>query len=138
MLESLQALSRELKIADRVEFRPATTDVPAVLREIDIFVLPSLSEGLSNSLMEAMACGCCVAASAVGGNVELVRAGENGLLFDPQRSDQLTEVLARLAADVSLRNLLASNAAADAAERFSASRSARTMEAIYDRFLRGS
>lgn len=138
MLESLQALSRELKIADRVEFRPATTDVPAVLREIDIFVLPSLSEGLSNSLMEAMACGCCVAASAVGGNVELVRAGENGLLFDPQRSDQLTEVLARLAADVSLRNLLASNAAADAAERFSASRSARTMEAIYDRFLQGS
>jgi glycosyltransferase involved in cell wall biosynthesis len=136
MLESLQALSRELKIADQVEFRPATTDVPAVLHEIDIFVLPSLSEGLSNSLMEAMACGCCVAASAVGGNVELVRAGENGMLFNPRDAPQLTGLLATLAADVPLRNRLAANAASDIVERFSASRSARTMEAIYHSFLR--
>jgi glycosyltransferase involved in cell wall biosynthesis len=135
MLQPLQALSRDLGIAEQVEFRPATNDVPAVLREIDIFVLPSLSEGLSNALMEAMACGCCVAASAIGGNVELVRAGDSGLLFNPQDPRQLTEVLNRLVGDVSLRGRLASNAALDVAERFSASRSARTMEAIYDGLL---
>ncbi len=73
---ALRALARTLHIAEKCLFHPSTPDVARLLSAIDIFVLPSLSEGLSNALMEAMACGCCVIASAVGGNPELVTDGE--------------------------------------------------------------
>ena len=72
-------------------FVPATGQVAEWLRAIDIFVLPSQSEALSNSLLEAMACGCCPVASRVGGNAELIRHGENGMLFEAGDVDQLSE-----------------------------------------------
>ena len=88
-------------------FEPATSRVPGWLHAIDIFVLPSLSEALSNSLMEAMACGCCVAASRVGGNPELVAQGETGMLFEPRDAAGLAEVLRLLISDSALRAKLA-------------------------------
>jgi len=75
-----QALARD---SARCSFHPFTAEVADVLREVDTFVLPSVSEALSNSLMEAMICGIAVAASRVGGNTELVTHGETGLLFEP-------------------------------------------------------
>ena len=80
-LPDLQERARALGIIERCVFEPATPRVADWLRGIDIFVLPSLSEALSNSLMEAMACGCTVAASRVGGNPELVAHGETGMPF---------------------------------------------------------
>src|SRR5207302_3139718 len=70
-----------LELGPDCHFQPAAQDVAPWLRAMDIFVLPSLSESFSNSLMEAMACGCCPIASDTGGNPELVRDGEAGLLF---------------------------------------------------------
>lgn len=58
-----------------------------------IFILPSLYEGMSNSLLEAMACGCMVIASDIAGNNELVKEGENGFLFEPNDKNQLREIL---------------------------------------------
>ena len=83
MLESLKSESETLGIRQDCVFALATNHVADWLRAIDIFVLPSLSEALSNALMEAMACGCPVVASNVGGNPELVWDGERGLLFEP-------------------------------------------------------
>src|SRR5207244_161276 len=92
-LPDLQASARRFALGGRCVFEPATRDVGAWLREIDIFVLPSLSEAFSNSLMEAMASGCCVVASRVGGNPELVVEGETGLLFRAADSADLARSL---------------------------------------------
>jgi glycosyltransferase involved in cell wall biosynthesis len=123
-----QAARRGLKVED--VFRPATAQAAESMRGIDIFVLPSRSEAFSNSLLEAMACGCCPVASRVGGNPELVRHGENGMLFEAGDVGQLFHVLEELVERPTLRRLLAGQARC-AAERFSIRVAARRMEEIY-------
>jgi L-malate glycosyltransferase len=105
------------------------------MRAIDIFVLPSRSEALSNSLLEAMACGCCPVASRVGGNVELIHHGQNGMLFEAGNVDQLCHALEPLVEHRVLRLQLAEKARG-VAERFSIGVSARRMEAIYAELIR--
>ncbi len=75
-------------LAGRVHFAGAQTDTSPWYRAIDVFVLPSLSEGLSNSLLEAMACGCIALASSTGGNPEITRK-----LFPPGDAQALAELL---------------------------------------------
>jgi len=98
---------------------------------IDIFVLPSLSEALSNALMEAMACGCAVVASNVGGNPELVRDGETGLLFNPGDASTLAAALQILIENESLRGRLAARGTELVRENFSIHSSAQRMSEIY-------
>ena len=131
----LEKRARELGIADACLFQPATEDVAPWLRAIDVFVLPSLSEALSNALMEAMACGCSVVASRVGGNPELVRPGETGLLFESGNAADLAQQLLTLIADERLRSSLACAAAGWVATEFSTARSVKRMEQIYESHL---
>ena len=79
------------------------------LSAFDIFVLPSRTEAFSNALMEAMACGCCVIASDVGGNPELVRDKETGLLFPPGDTGALTGALLQVIDNPELRLRLAND-----------------------------
>ncbi|MCU1232172.1 MAG: glycosyl transferase, group 1 [Candidatus Solibacter sp.] len=130
MLEQLQS-----RVGPDCHFEPAQRDVVPWLRAIDIFVLPSLSEALSNSLMEAMSTGCCPVASEVGGNPELVEDGRNGLLFPADNARALAACLTRLLDDPPLRQRLAAAAAARMRERFTRAAAARTMAAIYDEYL---
>jgi sugar transferase (PEP-CTERM/EpsH1 system associated) len=74
-------------------------DVPAVMRGLHAFALPSLAEGISNTILEAMASGLPVLATAVGGNADLVEEGVTGLLVPPADVDAMAQALARLAAD---------------------------------------
>lgn len=76
----LEALTRELGVADWVEFAGAVEDPSGWLRGASAFVLPSLCEGMSNSLLEAMATGLPCVVSDVGGNVDLVEEGRSGRL----------------------------------------------------------
>lgn len=134
-LPALQARAAALGIVPDCLFEPATPDVAGWLHAIDIFVLPSRTEALSNSLMEAMACGCTVVASRTGGNPELVADGETGLLFPPGDAAALATALRRLISDPSWSATLASNAVRLIRERFRLETSARRMEEIYTALL---
>jgi len=94
MLAKLKDMAVDLGIGDRVWFPGARNDVADLLQAMDLFVLPSLNEGISNTLLEAMATGLPVLATAVGGNVELLEAGVTGDTFDPGDIHKLAEVMA--------------------------------------------
>jgi len=93
--ERLQQLAAQLGITGRCEFLPATQQVTACLHKMDVFVLPSRSEGLSNSLMEAMSCGLTVIASSAQANQELIEHGETGLIFESGNAVSLREQMQR-------------------------------------------
>jgi glycosyltransferase involved in cell wall biosynthesis len=131
MLESLLAEALALGIREDCIFAGSTAQVADWLRAIDIFVLPSRSEALSNALMEAMACGCAVVASNVGGNPELVRNGETGLLFDPGDTAALATALESLIENEALRKRLAAAGKTFIRDGFSIRESARRMGEIY-------
>jgi glycosyltransferase involved in cell wall biosynthesis len=130
----LRTLATELGIGERCQFVAATSDVVEWLSQIDIFVLPSRSEALSNSLMEAMACGCCPIASNVGGNPELVEHGSNGFLFEADNTSELASHIRTLLADKSRRDAFADSSKRKMSQ-FTYARAARTMQQIYESVL---
>jgi glycosyltransferase involved in cell wall biosynthesis len=92
----LERLAGELDLSDRVIFTGERNDIPALLREIDLSVLPSLSEGLSNSLLEAMASAVPVIATNVGGNPEVVQDGRTGLLVPARDAAALAQAMIQI------------------------------------------
>jgi glycosyltransferase involved in cell wall biosynthesis len=104
-------------------------------RGIDLFVLPTLNESFSNSLLEAMACGCCVVATAVGGNPELVIDGHNGMLFEPGNVEQLTDRLETALASTGLRRRLAADARRTIEAGYTNAAAAAAMADLYERHL---
>ncbi len=101
--EDLQRLTTDLRLGDYVHFLGLRSDVPQLLADIDVFVLSSLTEGLSNALLEAMAGGKAVVATGVGGNLEVVVDGVTGLLVAPGQPRQLSGAITRLICDPALR-----------------------------------
>lgn len=95
LLGELKNLALCLGIEDIVWFTGARNDVADLLQAMDLFVLPSLGEGISNTLLEAMATGLPALATAVGGNVELLEAGVTGDTFIPGDIHSLAAVIER-------------------------------------------
>ncbi len=94
-LADLERAVHEAGVAGQVWLPGARSDVPRLMRAMDVFVLPSLNEGISNTILEAMACARPVLAGRVGGNPELVTEGGTGELFDPREPGGLARLLAR-------------------------------------------
>lgn len=113
-------------------------DVPAVMGGLHVFALPSLAEGVSNTILEAMATGLPVAATAVGGNVELVEEGATGLLVPAADPDALAGALIALAADPGRAAAMGSAGRAAAEARFSLDAMVATYREVYDRQLAAS
>lgn len=131
ILSDLERQRTQLSLGTDCHFEPATSQVASWLHSMDVFVLPSRSEALSNSLMEAMACGCAVVASDTGGNPELVTHNVNGLLFPRGDGIALASTLDSLAKDPALRARLGQKAAATIQQHFTAAASAARMAEIY-------
>ena len=94
--EELEAFARETGLGDRVRFMGYRNDIPAFYAMADIFVFPSFREGLSVSVMEAMASGLPVVCSRIRGNTDMVEDGVNGFLVEPGKSDTIAGALRRL------------------------------------------
>jgi L-malate glycosyltransferase len=103
--ESIQAMIRRSQLDSRIELRPAVphSHLPDVLRKIDIFVVPSLSESFGVAAIEASACGVPVVASRVGGLPEAVIDGKTGILVPPGDPKALAGALERLIGSEELR-----------------------------------
>lgn len=133
--DQLEKQRERLGIVTNSHFEPTTDNVADWMRRMDIFVLCSESESFPNALLEAMACGCCVVGSRVGGVPELIRDGENGLLFEPGNVAELTAKLSLLIDRRDLRQAYASAAVRTARERFPMRATVARAEAIYDALL---
>lgn len=101
--KALRTVAGELGIAYRVRFLGERADIPDLMRAMDIFVLPSIAEGISNTILEAMASGLPVVASRIGGNPELVDDMKCGALFTPGDSRQIAHLLSSYYRDSGMR-----------------------------------
>jgi glycosyltransferase involved in cell wall biosynthesis len=129
--EALVELSEELGVSDRVHILGFRDDMPDVLAAADIFAMPSLWEGLPLALLEAMAAGKPIVASATSGIPEAVTPELDGLLTAPGDVEALAAALQRVLGDAALRERLGSAAAARVAAEFSFDSMIRSYEALY-------
>jgi glycosyltransferase involved in cell wall biosynthesis len=133
--ESLQQTAQQLGLADRLVFTGFRLDVPELLAQCDVSVLPSHSEGLSNTLLESMAAGVPVVATNVGGNPEVVQEGRTGFLVSPKNAEALADRICRLLEDRSLAARFGDTGRRRAAEHFSIHRMLRDTEDLYRQLL---
>jgi glycosyltransferase involved in cell wall biosynthesis len=133
--ESLQLKARELGVEARVLFLGHRRDVPDLLACCDLFVLPSLFEGLPVSILEAMAAGKPVISSAIGGTNEAVIDGQTGLLVPPGNPAELARAVTCLLSNPTLAAQMAANARARVEQEFSAEMMVQRVDAIYEELL---
>ncbi|MGN6421606.1 MAG: glycosyltransferase family 4 protein [Pseudobacter sp.] len=127
---------KELNIENKVIFQPFRQDVPDVLKAADIFILPSLWEGLPIGLLEAMAMGKAIIGTQVDGTSEVIRHNENGVLISTDGlADNLAEAVVLMAADPLMRSRLGEAARKTISSTYSAANMTREIEAIYYRLL---
>src|SRR3989344_1794594 len=110
MLQEMRNSASQLEIKDSVYFLGHTQQILDFLQASDIFVLPSLQEGMPNSLLEAMACGLPVIATRIGGVMDIVKDGENGILIEPADPQGLADGILRLLNDSEFARKIACNA----------------------------
>jgi glycosyltransferase involved in cell wall biosynthesis len=127
----LESLARSLGVAGHVLFVGVRADVARVLSALDVSVLASHTEGLSNTLLESMAAGLAVVATAVGGNLEVVRDGETGILCPPGDASTLAATLLRLADDAALTRRLGEAARRHVEQNFTLHRMVTEYERLY-------
>ena len=106
----LEILSEKLGIENSMKFLGTRNDIPEILQIMDIFVLPSLYEGMSNALMEAMATGIPIIATDIPENKELINNQTSGILLAPKNSKMIETTLKNLINNDKLKTLLSNNA----------------------------
>ncbi len=124
----LAALAQRLGIEKQVEFVGLTDRVMDYLQRADIFVLPSRAEGISNALLEAMACALPVIVSKIPGNIDVVEDGKSGLWIEPDSAESLATGLATLLEQGDLRSALGATARQVVVDRYS-------MDAVADQYI---
>ncbi len=120
----------------RIHFLGVRSDVHDLVSLLDVFILPSLSEGFSNAILEAMAAGVPVIATRVGGNGEAVIPEETGLLVAPADRDAIAAAVQRLYHAPSLAAAMGTHGRQRIQERFSVRRMVQSMETLYLSYIR--
>ena len=127
----LENQTYQLSINNKVIFMGERNDVPEILKTFDIFVLPSLNEGMSNTILEAMATGIPVIASNVGGNPELVVDERTGFLFPSNDVESLVQKIKTYILHPELKQKHGYNAHKRVEEKFSLDQMVRRYEELY-------
>ena len=131
--DDLRSASRELGIEAAVHFVGVRPDMAELLKVFDVYALPSVWEGLPMALLEALAAGCPIVATDVGGVPSAITHNETGLLVPPRDPGRLAAAIATVLTDASLRASLIGRGRRTFEERYSARAMARQYEALYFR-----
>jgi glycosyltransferase involved in cell wall biosynthesis len=131
----LEGTAARLGLKDHVKFFGFVSDTPSFLAQVDIFVLPSLYEGLGVAALEAMAAGRAVVATQVGGLKDLVVDSVTGFLCSPRDTDGLARAIAKLVDEKALAREMGKNGAARVRREFSLEQMAMKNEAFYYELL---
>ena len=123
------------RLRDRIWMAGERNDIPVILRGLHCFVLPSLGEGISNTILEAMASGVPVVATSVGGNSELVDEGVTGRLVAPEDEAAMAAAILRYLDDPHIAHSHGEAARQASVRRFSIDTMVRDYEALYERSL---
>lgn len=134
--QDLELYVKQNSLTDNVVFTGQRFDIPDLLRSFDIFVLPSLREGMSNTILEAMSTGVTVIATAVGGNVELVDHQKTGLLINSGDHHALADNLLHLIENETERHRLGENARQRVLDNFSLDIMIRNYETLYKNLIK--
>jgi glycosyltransferase involved in cell wall biosynthesis len=134
-VDGLELRAARLGIADRVIFTGLRSDVPALLSAVDVSVMPSLNEALSNVLLESMAAGAAVVATDVGGTAEALVNGKNGLLIPPAAPQVMAAAILHLIENPQLARELGTQARRTISDRFSLDRMVEATASLYDELL---
>jgi len=134
----LERYTKQLGLSEHVVFLGFRLDVPTLLSEVSVSVLPTLSEGLSNSLLEAMAASVPVVATSVGGNPEVVENGVTGLLVPPRDADALGQAIGQLLEQPSLATRFGLAGRERVAKKFALEHMTRATEHLYERLSQRS
>ena len=126
----LRAMVAEADLSSRIAFIGHVQEVLPYYQAADLFVLPSYLEGMSNSLLEAMALGLAIVATRVGGNRDAIAHEVNGLLIPPHEVSPLADNIIRLVDDPGLMRHLGQMARARVVEKYGLDRTAGALEAI--------
>ena len=129
--EQCRRIMDEAGMGDRLDLPGASDNVVAELQRLDVFVLPSRAEGISNTILEAMATGLPVVATAVGGNPELVEHGRSGFLVESENPRGLAEAITRYLDEADLRARHGRRGRTLVEERFSLRRMIQDYDDIY-------
>jgi glycosyltransferase involved in cell wall biosynthesis len=132
---ALESLARDLCIADRVEFLGERSDIPALLAQAGCYVASSRTEGVSLTLLEAMAVGLPAVTTRVGGNAEVVVDGATGRLVPPRAPEQLAAAIVALCSERDLWPAMGRLARERVETHFSVERMVRDYEQLYAEVL---
>lgn len=133
---SLEDLARQLKIADRVTFLGDVDDVPGLLATAHLLAHPATSEGLSNTILEAMAEGLPVVACPVGATAEIIEPCQNGLLATPDNIESFASAIGRLIDNPVLRAKLGQAALKYVTQHLNESTITSQYENVFETLLR--
>ena len=131
LVEKLKQEAKDLNISNHVYFIGPRLDMQELLKLFDLYVLPSLWEGLPMVLLEAMAAGCPIVATDVGGNSQAINNGYNGILVEPRNPQQLADAVITILERPEMREIYVRNSLQIFHQNFSADIMARRYEELY-------